>query len=65
MHWGERTTWDGWVHVSLICRQLIGWLLLWSAVTGYRPTYALIPGEVCMCVLVTMVTEGGTNNGKF
>lgn len=35
--------WDGGVRVSLVWRQLIGWLFLCSAVIGYRPTYTLIP----------------------
>lgn len=56
MQCSERITWDGGVHVSLICWQLIGWLLLWSAVIGYCPTYTLIPGKVVIFVLITMVT---------
>lgn len=38
-------TWDGRVHVGLVRRQLIGRLLLWSAVVCNRPAYTLIPGE--------------------
>lgn len=41
------------MHVSLICWQFIGWLLLWSAVIGYCPPYTLIPGKVCVCVFVS------------
>lgn len=37
------STWDGGVGVSLIYWQLIGRLILWSAIVGYGPSYALIP----------------------
>lgn len=50
MQCSETITRDGGVHVSLVRRQFVGWLLLWSAVIGYRPTYTLIPGKVCVCV---------------
>lgn len=57
MQGGGIVTWDSRVHIRLIRRQLIGWLLLWPAVIGYRPSYALIPGGVCMCVVINTLSN--------